>query len=65
MFEMHRWLLDSKRPADGSIWWGKTIVGIATLAMLIIFGDRLIIVVASLPQSLAQKPVDTVAQRMA
>lgn len=43
MFEMHRWLLDSKRPADGSIWWGKTIVGIATLAMLIILATGLLL----------------------
>jgi uncharacterized iron-regulated membrane protein len=35
MFRLHRWLLDT-RPEDGSIYWGKVIVGISTLLMVII-----------------------------
>lgn len=35
MFSLHRWLMDSK-PADGGIFWGKLIVGISTLMMVII-----------------------------
>lgn len=35
MFSLHRWLMDSK-PDDGGIFWGKLIVGISTLLMVII-----------------------------
>lgn len=35
MFRLHRWLMDSK-PEDGAIYWGKVIVGISTLIMVII-----------------------------
>ena len=35
MFRLHRWLMDSK-PEDGAIYWGKVIVGISTLLMVII-----------------------------
>ena len=35
MFRLHRWLLDT-RPEDGSIYWGKVIVGISTLLMVIV-----------------------------
>ncbi len=42
MFRMHRWLMDS-RPADGGIFWGKLIVGISTLTMVIIILTGVII----------------------
>ena len=35
MFRLHRWLMDS-RPEDGGIYWGKMIVGVSTLLMVII-----------------------------
>lgn len=35
MFRLHRWLMDTN-PGDGSIFWGKMIVGISTLLMVII-----------------------------
>ena len=35
MFSLHRWLMDS-RPEDGGIFWGKVIVGISTLLMVVI-----------------------------
>jgi uncharacterized iron-regulated membrane protein len=35
MFRLHRWLMDS-RPADGGVFWGKVIVGISTLALVVI-----------------------------
>lgn len=36
MFRLHRWLMDSK-PEDGNaIYWGKVIVGLSTLLMVII-----------------------------
>ena len=35
MFRLHRWLMDTK-PEDGAIYWGKVIVGISTLLMVII-----------------------------
>lgn len=34
MFRLHRWLMDSN-PGDGSIFWGKMIVGISTLLMVL------------------------------
>lgn len=35
MFRLHRWLMDS-RPQDGGVFWGKMIVGVSTLLMVII-----------------------------
>jgi uncharacterized iron-regulated membrane protein len=35
MFRLHRWLMDT-RPENGSIYWGKMIVGTSTLMMVII-----------------------------
>mgnify|MGYP003314858551 CR=1 FL=1 len=35
MFRLHRWLMDT-RPADDGIYWGKVIVGISTLAMVVV-----------------------------
>ena len=35
MFRLHRWLMDT-RPEDGGIYWGKMIVGVSTLLMVII-----------------------------
>lgn len=34
MFKMHRWMLGSARAPDGSIGWGKLIVGISTLVLV-------------------------------
>lgn len=42
MFRMHRWLMDS-RPADGGIFWGKMIVGISTLLMVIVLVTGIVI----------------------
>ena len=35
MFRLHRWLMDS-RPEEGAIFWGKVIVGVSTLAMVVV-----------------------------
>ncbi|MBO7239710.1 MAG: PepSY domain-containing protein [Bacteroidaceae bacterium] len=35
VFRLHRWLMDSN-PGDGSIFWGKVIVGASTLAFVVI-----------------------------
>lgn len=35
MFRLHRWLMDT-RPEDGGIYWGKVIVGVSTLAMVVV-----------------------------
>ena len=35
MFRLHRWLMDT-RPEDGGIYWGKLIVGISTLMLVVI-----------------------------
>ena len=35
VLKLHRWLLD-KRPANDAIFWGKVIVGISTLAMVVL-----------------------------
>ena len=35
MFRLHRWLMDT-RPEDGGIYWGKVIVGISTLVMVVV-----------------------------
>ena len=42
MFRLHRWLMDS-RPEDGGIYWGKMIVGVSTLLMVIIVITGIII----------------------
>lgn len=36
MFSLHRWLMDSMKPGDDGIRWGKMIVGTATLLFIII-----------------------------
>lgn len=35
MFRLHRWLMDS-RPTDGGVFWGKVIVGVSTLFLVVI-----------------------------
>lgn len=35
IFRLHRWLMDS-RPSDGGVFWGKMIVGISTLMMVLV-----------------------------
>ena len=42
MFRLHRWLMDS-RPADGGVFWGKVIVGISTLALVVIILSGVVI----------------------
>ena len=42
MFRLHRWLMDS-RPQEGGIFWGKMIVGVSTLLMVIIIITGIII----------------------
>lgn len=42
VFLLHRWLLDSQ-PADGGIFWGKSIVGVSTLLMVVILITGLVI----------------------
>ncbi len=42
VFMLHRWLLGS-RPADGGIFWGKSIVGVSTLLMVVILITGLVI----------------------
>lgn len=42
MFSLHRWLLGS-RPADGGIFWGKSIVGVSTLAFAVILITGLVV----------------------
>lgn len=41
MFRLHRWLLDSK--PDGGIFWGKMIVGTATLMLVLILVSGVVI----------------------
>ena len=36
MFRLHRWLMDTKPADNNAIYWGKVIVGISTLLMVII-----------------------------
>lgn len=36
MFKMHRWMLGSARAPDGSIGWGKLIVGISTVVFVVV-----------------------------
>lgn len=42
VFILHRWLLDSQ-PADGGIFWGKRITGIATLVFVVILLSGVVI----------------------
>ena len=42
MFRLRRWLMDS-RPADGGIFWGKMIVGVSTLLMVIVLITGIVI----------------------
>lgn len=37
MFRMHRWLLDSMNPGNEGIFWGKMIVGVSTLLLVLVF----------------------------
>ena len=43
MFKLHRWLLEPARAADGSIGWGKLLVGTSTLLFVFILLTGLII----------------------
>ena len=42
MFRLHRWLLDSMKP-DGGIFWGKMIVGTATLMFVFVLISGIVI----------------------
>jgi uncharacterized iron-regulated membrane protein len=42
MFRMHRWLMDT-RPEDGGIYWGKVIVGVSTLFLVVILLSGIIL----------------------
>lgn len=42
MFRLHRWLLDSMK-ADGSIFWGKIIVGVSTLLFVVVLVSGIVI----------------------
>ena len=42
MFRLHRWLMDT-RPDDGGIFWGKMIVGVSTLLMVVILISGIVI----------------------
>ena len=42
MRRLHRWLMDT-RPADGGIYWGKVIVGISTIAFVVILLTGIVI----------------------
>lgn len=35
MFRLHRWLLDSMKPGE-TVFWGKTVVGVSTIAFVIV-----------------------------
>ena len=39
---LHRWLMDT-RPKDGGVYWGKTIVGVSTLAFVVILLSGLVV----------------------
>lgn len=39
---LHRWLMDT-RPKDGGVYWGKVIVGVSTLAFVVILLSGLVI----------------------
>lgn len=36
MFGLHRWLLDSRPEEEGGIFWGKMVVGVSTIAFLLV-----------------------------
>lgn len=42
MFRLHRWLLDSMRP-DGAVFWGKMIVGTATLMFVFVLVSGIVV----------------------
>ncbi|MCD8183967.1 MAG: PepSY domain-containing protein [Bacteroides sp.] len=42
MFRLHRWLLDSMKP-DGGIFWGKMIVGTATLMLVFVLISGIVV----------------------
>lgn len=42
IFRLHRWLMDS-RPEDGGVFWGKLIVGISTLMMVLVILTGMVI----------------------
>lgn len=54
MFRLHRWFMDS-RPADGGIFWGKMIVGVSTLLMVVIIITGLIVWIPKHRKSLANR----------
>lgn len=54
MFRLHRWLMDS-RPEDGGIFWGKMIVGVSTLLMVVIIITGLVIWIPKNRKSLANR----------
>lgn len=42
MFRMHRWLLDSMKP-DENVFWGKIVVGVSTLAFVLVLLSGVVI----------------------
>lgn len=43
MFRMHRWLLDSMKPGNDGIFWGKMIVGVSTLSLVFVLISGIVI----------------------
>lgn len=43
MFKLHRWLLDSMKPGDNGIFWGKMIVGTSTLMFVVVLVSGIVI----------------------
>ena len=43
MFRLHRWLMDERPTDNDAIFWGKLIVGISTLAMVIVLLSGIVI----------------------
>ena len=43
MFRMHRWLLDSMNPGNEGIFWGKMIVGVSTLLLVLVLISGIVI----------------------
>lgn len=43
MFRMHRWLLDSMKPGNEGIFWGKMIVGVSTLSLVFVLISGIVI----------------------
>ncbi len=54
MFSLHRWLMDS-RPKDGGVFWGKMVVGVSTLIMVVIILTGLVIWIPKHRKSLANR----------